>query len=157
MIGTPVRRAADAEAEAAIAGFEGLNDVTVRDWQYRTPQWLQGKTFEGSTPFGSVLVTLDELPGGVRPALALRCEVDGETVQESTTADLVFDQVALARYISQIVTRHPGNVIASGTPAASGTRGSRRGTCVTGPPWSRRSSASACWPNAARMAAAVPA
>ncbi|MFC4855904.1 fumarylacetoacetate hydrolase family protein [Actinophytocola glycyrrhizae] len=120
VIGAPVRRASETEAEAAIAGFSVLNDVTMRDWQYRTPQWLQGKTFEASTPFGPALVTPDELPGGVRPALALRCEVDGVTVQESTTADLVFDPVALVRYISAIVTLRPGDVIATGTPGGVG-------------------------------------
>jgi acylpyruvate hydrolase len=92
----------------------------MRDWQYRSVQWLQGKTFEASTPFGPVLVTPDELPGGVRPRLGIRCEVDGETVQSSDTADLVFDPVALVRYISRIVTLNPGDVIATGTPGGVG-------------------------------------
>jgi acylpyruvate hydrolase len=120
VIGAPVRRADEAGAEAAIAGFAVLNDVTMRDWQYRSVQWLQGKTFEASTPFGPVLVTPDELPGGVRPRLGIRCEVDGETVQSSDTADLVFDPVALVRYISRIVTLNPGDVIATGTPGGVG-------------------------------------
>ncbi|MDT7621493.1 MAG: acylpyruvate hydrolase [Pseudonocardiales bacterium] len=120
VIGTPVRRADEAGAAAAIAGFAVLNDVTMRDWQYRSVQWLQGKTFEASTPFGPVLVTPDELPGGVRPRLAIRCEVDGATVQSSDTADLVFDPVALVRYISRIVTLNPGDVIATGTPGGVG-------------------------------------
>ncbi|CAM3517064.1 fumarylacetoacetate hydrolase family protein [Kibdelosporangium persicum] len=120
VIGAAVRHATEDQAAAAIAGFSALNDITMRDWQYRTPQWLQGKTFEGSTPFGPVLVTPDELPGGVRPALALRCTVDGEVVQESTTADLVFDPVALVRYVSTIVTLRPGDVIATGTPGGVG-------------------------------------
>jgi acylpyruvate hydrolase len=120
VLGATVRRATEPEAEAAIAGFAVLNDVTMRDWQYRTPQWLQGKTFEGSTPFGPVLVTPDELPGGTRPGVTIRCEVDGETVQESTTADLVFDPVALVRYVSGIVTLRPGDVIATGTPGGVG-------------------------------------
>jgi acylpyruvate hydrolase len=67
-----------------------------------------------------VLVTPDELPGGVRPRLAIRCEVDGATVQSSDTADLVFDPVALVRYISRIVTLNPGDVIATGTPGGVG-------------------------------------
>jgi acylpyruvate hydrolase len=120
VIGTPVRRADEAGAAAAIAGFAVLNDVTMRDWQYRSVQWLQGKTFEASTPFGPVLVTPDELPGGVRPRLGIRCEVDGATVQSSDTADLVFDPVALVRYISRIVTLNPGDVIATGTPGGVG-------------------------------------
>ncbi len=92
----------------------------MRDWQYRSPQWLQGKTFESTTPMGPVLVTPDELPGGVRPALSLTCEVDGETVQRARTDDLVFDPVALVRYASSILTLRPGDVIATGTPGGVG-------------------------------------
>ncbi len=120
VVGKPVRRASEDEAAAAIAGFTVVNDVTMRDWQYRTPQWLQGKTFEGTTPVGPVLVTPDELPGGVRPRVTLRGEVDGETVQEAKTDDLVFDPVALVRYISTIVTLQPGDLIATGTPGGVG-------------------------------------
>lgn len=120
VIGAQVRRATEAQAEAAIAGFAVLNDVTMRDWQYRSLQWLQGKTFESTTPFGPELVTPDELPGGVRPALDLSCTVDGELVQSANTSDLVFDPVALIRYISTIVTLNPGDVIATGTPGGVG-------------------------------------
>lgn len=120
VIGRTVRRAGAEEAGAAIAGFSVLNDVTMRDWQYRSPQWLQGKTFEATTPFGPVLVTPDELEGGTRPALAITAAVDGETVQESTTADLVFDPVALVQYASTILTLRPGDVIATGTPGGVG-------------------------------------
>jgi acylpyruvate hydrolase len=120
VVGRRVRRASEEDAAAAIAGFTVLNDVTVRDWQYRTPQWLQGKTFEGTTPLGPVLVTPDELPGGVRPVLDLVGEVDGEVVQQSSTGDLVFDPVALVRYVSTILTLQPGDVIATGTPGGVG-------------------------------------
>jgi acylpyruvate hydrolase len=94
--------------------------VTMRDWQYRSVEWLQGKTFEATTPFGPQLVTPDELPGGVRPTLDLRCAVDGETVQAANTSDLVFDPVTLVAYISQILTLNPGDVIATGTPGGVG-------------------------------------
>lgn len=120
VVGRRVRRASEDEATRAIAGFTVVNDVTMRDWQYRTPQWLQGKTFEATTPVGPVVVTPDELPGGVRPTVTLRCEVDGETVQETKTDDLVFDPVALVRYISTIVTLNPGDLIATGTPGGVG-------------------------------------
>lgn len=120
VVGARVRRATESEAEAAIAGFAVLNDVTMRDWQYRSVQWLQGKTFEATTPFGPWLATPDELPGGTRPALDLHCAVDGETVQKANTSDLVFDPVALVAYISQIVTLNPGDVIATGTPGGVG-------------------------------------
>jgi acylpyruvate hydrolase len=120
VIGTAVRRADEQEATAAIAGFAVLNDVTMRDWQYRTTEWTQGKTFEATTPFGPVLVTPDELPGGVRPALSLSAAVDGESVQKADTSDLLFDPVALVRYISTIITLRPGDVIATGTPGGVG-------------------------------------
>jgi hypothetical protein len=71
VLGATVRRADESAAAAAIAGFTVMNDVTMRDWQFRTREWLQGKTFEGTTPLGPVLVTPDELPGGVAPALAI--------------------------------------------------------------------------------------
>jgi acylpyruvate hydrolase len=120
VVGATVRRADEEQAAAAIAGFTVLNDVTMRDWQYRTTQWLQGKTFEATTPIGPVLVTPDELPGGVRPALPLTAAVDGETVQKADTSDLVFDPVALVRYVSVIMTLRPGDVIATGTPGGVG-------------------------------------
>ena len=120
IIGRRVRRAKGAEAEAAIAGFAVLNDVTMRDWQYRSLMWLQGKTWANSTPVGPYLVTPDELPGGVRPALQLRGEVDGVEVQSANTSDMVFDPVALVEYASTILTLEPGDIIACGTPGGVG-------------------------------------
>ena len=120
VIGAPVRRATTAQAETVIAGFATLNDITARDWQFRTREWLQGKNFEATTPVGPWLVTPDELPGGVRPTLPIRTEVDGEVVQEDSTGDLLFDPVALVEYISTIITLQPGDIIASGTPGGVG-------------------------------------
>lgn len=120
VVGRSVRRASETEAAEAIAGFTVMNDVTMRDWQYRSPMWLQGKTFEATTPLGPVLVTPDELEGGLAPALDLSARVDGETVQKSNTADLVFGPVDLVRYVSTILTLQPGDVIATGTPGGVG-------------------------------------
>lgn len=120
VIGRTVRRASETEAADAIAGFTVMNDVTMRDWQFRTKEWLQGKTFEDTTPLGPVLVTPDDLPGGVAPALALSAAVDGEVVQKADTSDLVFGPVALVRYASTIMTLRPGDVIATGTPGGVG-------------------------------------
>lgn len=72
VVGTQVRRAAAVQAEAAIAGFTVLNDITCRDWQFRTREWLQGKNWDSSTPVGPYLVTPEELRGGVRPELEVR-------------------------------------------------------------------------------------
>jgi acylpyruvate hydrolase len=120
VIGAPVRRATSAEAEAAIAGFAVLNDITCRDWQFRTREWLQGKNWEATTPLGPYLVTPDELPGGVRPTLEISTRIDGETVQKDTTGDLLFDPVALVEYVSTMITLRPGDVIATGTPGGVG-------------------------------------
>lgn len=120
VMGRRVRRPGTAEAAAAIAGFAVLNDISMRDWQNRTRMWLQGKTWEHSTPFGPWLVTPEELAGGPRPALDVRCTVDGEVMQADNTADMVFDPVALVQYVATIVTLHPGDVIASGTSGGVG-------------------------------------
>jgi acylpyruvate hydrolase len=120
VIGAPVRRARGAEAEQAIAGFTVLNDITCRDWQFRSREWLQGKIWDSSTPVGPYVVTPDELPGGVRPALEVALDVDGETMQSDTTADLLFDPVALVEYISTVVRLNPGDLIATGTPGGVG-------------------------------------
>ena len=120
VIGRRVRRASGQEARDAIAGFTVLNDVSMRDWQFRTMQFLQGKTWDRSTPVGPVLVTPDELAGGKGPDLELRCEVDGETMQESRTSDLLFGPEELVEYISTIVTLEPGDVVATGTPGGVG-------------------------------------
>jgi acylpyruvate hydrolase len=120
VIASPVRRATLAEAERAIGGFSIVNDVTCRDWQFRTREWLQGKNWEATSPLGPHLVTPDELPGGTRPDVAISTSVDGETVQRDRTGDLLFDPVALVAYISTIVTLRPGDVIATGTPGGVG-------------------------------------
>ena len=113
VIGSPVRHADRAQARAAIAGYTVVNDVTARDFQFRTVEWLQGKTFERSTPVGPWLVT-DAEPG------KLSCAVDGEQMQSADTADLHFDPAALVAYISAISTLVPGDLIATGTPGGVG-------------------------------------
>ena len=120
VIGAAGRRASTAEAEAAIAGFTVLNDITCRDWQFRTREWLQGKNWDRTTPVGPYLVTPDELPGGVRPRLAVSLSVDGEVMQSDTTGDLLFDPVALVEYVSTMIRLNPGDVIATGTPGGVG-------------------------------------
>jgi acylpyruvate hydrolase len=119
VIGAEVRHADEDRARAAIAGYTVFNDVTARDWQSRTPQWHQGKTFEATTPIGPWLVTSDD-PAVRDGSLDLGCEVDGDTVQKADTGDLVFSPAYLVAYVSQIVTLAPGDVIATGTPGGVG-------------------------------------
>jgi acylpyruvate hydrolase len=122
VIGTPTRHADLAAAESAIAGYTVLNDVSMRDWQRRTSQFLQGKTFERSTPVGPCLVTADELENPHR--LHMTCAVDDEVMQDAWTDDLVFSAAEIVSYISGIITLAPGDLIATGTP--SGVGGARR-------------------------------
>jgi acylpyruvate hydrolase len=117
VIGSPIRHATPEQAQAAIAGYTVLNDVSVRDWQRRTKQFLQGKTFERSTPLGPWLVTPDELPEG---GWEISSVLDGEVMQHSNTSELVFGPVDLVVYLSTILTLNPGDVIATGTPGGVG-------------------------------------
>ena len=113
VIGAEVRHANPEQARAAIAGYTVVNDITARDFQYRSVEWLQGKTFERSTPVGPWLVT------GAEPG-EISCTVDGDVVQKADTGDLHFDAAALVAYVSQIITLVPGDLIASGTPGGVG-------------------------------------
>lgn len=117
VIGARARHVSIDDAPRAIAGYAVLNDISVRDYQNRTLQWLQGKTFEGTTPVGPWLVTADESPG---PDREISCEVDGELMQRSDTAELVFPPAALVAYLSSIVTLEPGDIIATGTTGGVG-------------------------------------
>ena len=118
VIGRAVRRASAAEARDAIAGYTVVNDVSMRDWQYRTAQWDAGKTWEHATPVGPWLVTPDEVDHATD--LQVTCDVDGERMQDGSTADLLFDPVETVRYLSTICTLEPGDLISTGTPAGVG-------------------------------------
>lgn len=118
VIGAPARRVSASQAAAAIAGYTIINDVSMRDWQSRTAQWLQGKTFEKSTPAGPWLVTSDE--AGDAADLEIRCEVDGDVRQLSRTSDLLFSPAEIVSYASSFATLRPGDLIATGTPGGIG-------------------------------------
>lgn len=108
----PVERAAD-----HIAGFTIMNDLSMRDWQMRSTQWLQGKSWEASTPLGPWLVTPDESPG---PSRRISLSIDGDVLQDADTADLLFGPEDLVAYTSTFTTLQPGDVIATGTPSGVG-------------------------------------
>jgi len=118
IIGKPVRNTTEGEALDAIAGCTVLNDLSVRDWQMRTTQFLAGKTFERSTPLGPALVTADEVGDGT--GLDISCTVDGVVKQSSNTSQLVFGPAKLISDLSAIITLMPGDVIATGTPGGVG-------------------------------------
>src|SRR5207302_3221702 len=120
VIGARARRVKAADAAKVVAGFTVFNDISMRDWQMRTLQFLQGKTFEKSTPVGPAVVTLDEVPQGIDADLAISCEVDGEQMQKARTSDLLFPPAVLVEYISTMMTLEPGDIIATGTPNGVG-------------------------------------
>lgn len=117
VIGATTRHADRATAEAAIAGYCVLNDITARDWQYRTVEWLQGKNFESTTPLGPYLLTADAF--NISSA-TIEARVGDEVVQSASLSDLVFTPVDLVTYLSTIITLRPGDVIATGTPGGVG-------------------------------------
>ncbi|TMD10091.1 MAG: fumarylacetoacetate hydrolase family protein [Chloroflexi bacterium] len=117
-IGRLLRHASTSQAQAAIAGYTVLNDVSMRDWQLeRSSQWMQGKAFERSTPVGPWLITADEVDAS---NLRLTCEVDGQLMQDSTTADMVFTPAEIAAYASGFISLEPGDLFATGTPSGVG-------------------------------------
>jgi len=119
VVGRAARYVPAKKALDHVAGYTVGNDITVRDYQHRTREFLSGKTFEATTPIGPVLVTPDELPeGGL--GLDITCRVDGETRQSSNTADLLFTPADLIAYVSEIVTLLPGDLIMTGTPGGVG-------------------------------------
>jgi acylpyruvate hydrolase len=118
VVGTPVYRASAGEALAAIAGYATSNDVSMRDWQRRTLQWLAGKMFQHSTPVGPYLVTPDEVDHGAD--LEIRCEVDGAVMQEARTSDLLFRPADVVAYASQAITLNPGDLLLTGTTGGVG-------------------------------------
>ncbi|MCS5720772.1 fumarylacetoacetate hydrolase family protein [Herbiconiux sp. CPCC 203407] len=118
VIGKPARHVSEADALDHVAGYTIVNDVSMRDWQLRTSQFLAGKTFEHSTPVGPFLVTPDEIDHA--RSLRMELSVDGEVKQSSATDDLVFTVPQIISYISTIITLVPGDLIATGTPAGVG-------------------------------------
>ncbi len=119
VIGVPARSVPRERALGHVAGYTVVNDVTVREYQRRTREFLAGKTFESMTPVGPVLVTPDELGDG-EPDLEIRCEVDSEVMQESRTSDLLFGIADIVSYVSDIITLLPGDLICTGTPGGVG-------------------------------------
>jgi 2-keto-4-pentenoate hydratase/2-oxohepta-3-ene-1,7-dioic acid hydratase in catechol pathway len=118
IIGRPGRDIPADKAYEHVAGYSIYNDVSVREWQFHAKQIASGKNFEGTGPFGPWMVTADEIAPG--RALKLVTRLNGETVQDSHTGQMIFDIPRLIAYASTIFTLVPGDVIATGTPAGVG-------------------------------------
>ena len=109
----------EADAPDHVAGYMLLNDLSARDYQFKTPQWMPGKTFDGAAPCGPALVTPDE--AGPHDQIEIELTLNGERMQKSSTADLVHSVPALIAYLSKLMTLEPGDVISTGTPAGVGS------------------------------------
>jgi len=118
VIGTGGRNISASDALDHVFGYTIVNDVSARDYQMVTSQWLMGKTFDTFAPMGPWIVTRDEIADP--HALDISLEIDGEILQQSNTRELVFGVPALIEYISSVVTLEAGDIVATGTPAGVG-------------------------------------
>lgn len=119
VFGRRCRRVKAEDAAAVVFGFTAANDVSMRDFQFHTSQWAPGKAWDGALPVGPVLVSADEL-GGVRANLSIRGLLNGVTMQDSRTDDLIFNVPQLVEYLTTIMTMEPGDIVLTGTPAGVG-------------------------------------
>jgi 5-carboxymethyl-2-hydroxymuconate isomerase len=118
VVGRRMRRVAEADALAHVFGYSVANDVSARDIQFGDGQWVRGKSLDTFCPLGPVVVTADEVPDP--QALGLWTRVNGETVQDSTTAQMVFGVAELLAFCSRSFTLEPGDVVLTGTPWGCG-------------------------------------
>jgi acylpyruvate hydrolase len=120
VIGDRAKDVPEENAMEHVAGYTLLNDLSARDYQFKTPQWMPGKVFDGAAPCGPALVTPDE--AGPHDAIEIELTLNGERMQKSSTADLIHSVPALVAYLSQLMTLEPGDLISTGTPAGVGSR-----------------------------------
>ncbi len=115
VIGKGGRHIPESRALDHVFGYTIFNDVSVRDFQRKTSQWLAGKNFDGTGPLGPYVVTADDLPPGATP-LRIQTRVNGATMQDSNTSDMIFSVARTIALLSEIMTLEPGDLIATGTP-----------------------------------------
>ncbi|MGR9043769.1 MAG: fumarylacetoacetate hydrolase family protein [Gammaproteobacteria bacterium] len=125
VIGRRCRHVPLAKAHEVIAGFTIANDVTVRDWQIRSPTWTLGKSFDTHGPLGPWLVTADEIADP--HALTIKTWIDDDLRQNSNTCHMLFNCYEMIAYLSQAMTLEPGDVISTGTPSGVGVKMKPRG------------------------------
>ncbi|OTP76468.1 Fumarylacetoacetate hydrolase family protein [Caballeronia sordidicola] len=119
VLGRGGRHISKDDALSHVAGYALFNDASVREYQFKTPQWTIGKNFDDTGAFGPDLVTADELPLGAQ-GLRLETRLNGELVQSANTNDMVFDVPTLISLLSEAMTLEPGDVIVAGTPSGIG-------------------------------------
>ena len=118
VVGARCSRVSPDTALDHVAGYMLFNDLSARDWQFATPQWMPGKVFDGSAPCGPALVTQDE--AGAHDAIEFKLELNGEVMQDASTGDLIHSVPELVAHLSELMTLEPGDIIATGTPSGVG-------------------------------------
>jgi len=118
VIGARVRNVSVENALEAVRGYVCVNDVSARDLQFSDGQWTRGKSPDTFCPVGPTLVPAADVPDP--QALAIRCTVNGQTLQDSSTSNMVFGVADLIAFVTQAITLEPGDLIATGTPAGVG-------------------------------------
>jgi acylpyruvate hydrolase len=113
------RHTREADALAYVFGYSCFNDMSVRDYQKRTPQWTIGKNFDGTGAFGPLLVTADALPPGAA-GLKIQGRLNGQVMQDANTSDMIFNVAETIALLADVLTLEPGDVIVMGTPAGVG-------------------------------------
>lgn len=119
VVGRRAKDVGEDEALDCVAGYTLLNDLSARDLQFSTPQWMSGKVFDGSAPCGPALVTPDE--AGPHDAIEIRLTLNGEQMQGASTQDLIFSVPRLLSHLSQLMTLEPGDIVSTGTPEGVGS------------------------------------
>ena len=119
IIGKAARDVAEADALDYVCGYSIFNDASIRDYQFKAPQWTPGKNFDDTGAFGPWFVTADELPPGCE-GLRLQTRLNGQVVQDASISDMVFSVAKLIEILSSFLTLKPGDVIVSGTPSGVG-------------------------------------
>lgn len=116
---TVPRHVAREDALQYVAGYSCFNDMSVRDFQKKTPQWTIGKNFDATGGLGPAMVSADALPAGAK-GLRIQSRLNGQVMQDANTTDMIFDVAETLRLLAQCMTLEPGDVIAMGTPAGVG-------------------------------------
>ena len=119
VIGARCKDVPEEDALERVAGYMLFNDLSARDYQFKTPQWQPGKIFDGAAPCGPAIVTPDE--AGPHDGIEIELALNGDVMQSASTADLVHSIPALVAYLSMLMTLEPGDVVATGTPAGVGS------------------------------------
>jgi 2-keto-4-pentenoate hydratase/2-oxohepta-3-ene-1,7-dioic acid hydratase in catechol pathway len=118
VVGRRARDVAEADALDHVAGYTLLNDLSARDLQFATPQWMSGKVFDGSAPCGPALVTPEE--AGPHDGIEIELTLNGEQMQGDSTANLIFSVPQLLSHLSGLMTLEPGDIVSTGTPDGVG-------------------------------------